>query len=104
MKFRLKELRKKLDLTIVDVYRATGISQTSLAHYEKGGMPLIPPIEKIAQAYNVSPAWLVGWSDDMGNSKLMETYSLEINNSQSPTVQEPHCNCQKKVIRWVKSR
>lgn len=66
MELRIGELRKSLGLTLQGMSVQTGVSINSLHQYERGQIPTILQIEKIAGACGVSPAWLVGWSDERG--------------------------------------
>ncbi|CQR24593.1 prophage LambdaSa2, Cro/CI family transcriptional regulator [Streptococcus varani] len=72
MKLRLEELRNKLGLSRRDVHEATGITLNTIGYYEKGGIPSIGNIEKIASAYNVNPAWLTGWINDTNQSQPLK--------------------------------
>ncbi len=62
---RLKNLRKKVGLTQVDVAGKLGISQQAYASWERGvKKPTQENLVKIAQVLNVSVDYLVGNSDE----------------------------------------
>lgn len=63
MELRIKELRQQLGITRVQMSRVTGIHLNTLDSYDKGTTPSLKTIERIAEAYGVNPAWLIGWSD-----------------------------------------
>ena len=73
---RLKNLRKKVGLTQVDVAGKLGISQQAYASWERGvKKPTQENLVKIAQILNVSVDYLVGnteeKSDDLDNIELL---------------------------------
>lgn len=62
---RLKDLRKQVGLTQVDVAEKLGISQPAYASWERGvKKPTQENLVKIAQVLNVSVDYLVGNSDE----------------------------------------
>ena len=73
---RLKNLRKKVGLTQVDVAGKLGISQQAYASWERGvKKPTQDNLVKIAQILNVSVDYLVGTSqetsDELDNIELL---------------------------------
>lgn len=62
---RIKYLRNKNDATLEVVGKAIGVSRQTLQRYESGVIGNIPSdkIEKLAEIFNVSPAYLMGWED-----------------------------------------
>ena len=73
---RLKNLRKKVGLTQVDVAGKLGISQQAYASWERGiKKPTQENLVKIAQVLNVSVDYLVGNSeertDELDNIELL---------------------------------
>ena len=62
---RLKELRKKQNLTLEEVAERLGTSKQTIHRYENGIISNIPhdKIEKLAEVLMVSPSALMGWSD-----------------------------------------
>ena len=62
---RLKELRKKVNFTQVEIAEKLGISQPAYASWERGvKKPTQENLVKIAQVLNVSVDYLVGNSED----------------------------------------
>lgn len=77
MKLRVKELRKSLGLTQNEFAKRANVTQTLINSYEKDGRnPTLLKIEQIAEAYNVSPSWLVGW-DQIDNIPVSKTVVKE---------------------------
>ncbi|MCY7036806.1 helix-turn-helix domain-containing protein [Streptococcus salivarius] len=73
---RLKDLRKQVGLTQVDVAEKLGISQPAYASWERGvKKPTQENLVKIAQILNVSVDYLVGNSeeitDELDNIELL---------------------------------
>jgi transcriptional regulator with XRE-family HTH domain len=73
---RLKNLRKKVGLTQVDIAGKLGISQQAYASWERGvKKPTQENLVKIAQTLNVSVDYLVGNSegktDELDNIELL---------------------------------
>ncbi|WP_455443738.1 helix-turn-helix domain-containing protein [Streptococcus salivarius] len=73
---RLKDLRKQIGLTQVDVSEKLGISQPAYASWERGvKKPTQENLVKIAQILNVSVDYLVGNSeekaDELDNIELL---------------------------------
>ena len=73
---RLKNLRKKVGLTQVDVAGKLGVSQQAYASWERGvKKPTQDNLVKIAQILNVSVDYLVGTSqetsDELDNIELL---------------------------------
>lgn len=64
MELRLKQLRAELGITRAQMSFDTGISKRTLETYDHGTSPSIKNIGRIAEVYEVNPAWLVGWSDE----------------------------------------
>lgn len=62
---RLKELRLERGLTLNDISRYLQISADGLAKYERGiREPKLETWEKLAQYFNVTPQYLVGWANE----------------------------------------
>ncbi|UQD52341.1 XRE family transcriptional regulator [Bacillus methanolicus] len=65
LKDRLRELRKKHKLTQKDVAEILGISESAYGYYEQGrNEPSITTIKLLAKKYNVSPAYILGETDN----------------------------------------
>ena len=63
---RIKSLRKTYNMTLEDVASYIGISRQTVFRYETGEVTNIPSdkIEAIARLFSVSPAYLMGWTED----------------------------------------
>lgn len=64
---RIKSLRIKQNKTLLEVAEYVGVREATLQRYESGEIKNIPheKIVLIAQCLNCSPAYLMGWSDDI---------------------------------------
>lgn len=60
--------RKELNLTLEDVARRVGVSRGTVQRWEKGVLqnPGRDKIAALAAALQVSPEYLLGWTDDPG--------------------------------------
>ncbi|TWT12062.1 helix-turn-helix domain-containing protein [Streptococcus sp. sy004] len=96
MELRIRELRQQLGITVRQMSVTTGISIRSLEAYHQGTTPSIHTIEKIAKTYNVNPAWLVGWSDNLDVAE--EPAYIEVDKGRLP----PYWNNDNdgKLISW----
>lgn len=64
---RIKEARKSRGLTLAELGNKIGLSESNTQRYESGRISSVSVelINKIAKALNVSPAFLMGWEDDI---------------------------------------
>ena len=77
MKLRVRELRKSLGLTQNEFAKRANVTQPLIKSYEKDGRnPSLLKIEQIAEAYNVSPSWLVGW-DHIDNIPVFREVAIK---------------------------
>ncbi|MCM1365575.1 MAG: helix-turn-helix domain-containing protein [Faecalibacterium sp.] len=62
---RLKSSIEKSGFTYVELEEKTGIAKSSIQRYATGSTKKIPidAIQLIADAVNVSAAWIMGWSE-----------------------------------------
>jgi len=60
---RIKELRARLDLSMEQLAKRSGISLSSISRWENGTTPTIKlsSIDAIAHAVGVNPFWLMGF-------------------------------------------
>lgn len=64
-KNRIKEIRKKLGLTLVQLSELTGVPRATLSRYENGkSEPKREMWDKLAKILNVTPSYLIGYSAD----------------------------------------
>ena len=63
---RIKTLREQHRMTLEDVAEHLNIGRSTVFRYENGTVTNIPSdkIELLSELFNVSPAYLMGWSDD----------------------------------------
>ena len=76
IKERLKELRKEKDLFQKDVAKLLNITKTGYASYEQGLCN--PPVESImilADFYNVSTDYILGFTDIKYNQDELDFYN-----------------------------
>ena len=61
----IRMLREEKQMTLEDVAKQIGVSRATIFKYEKGAIENIPndKIEALAKLFNVSKAFLKGWSD-----------------------------------------
>lgn len=68
LKENLRNLRIMNNLTLDEVAHKVGVTKPTLQRYESGVISNVPPsdkIEKLAEVYNTTPAYLMGWSNEM---------------------------------------
>ncbi|WP_353990056.1 helix-turn-helix transcriptional regulator [Pediococcus argentinicus] len=81
MKNRIKELRKLQGLTQLHLSAKTGsvVSPDLLSKYERGDRePNLKTWELLAKALNCSPAYLVGWEDNLNNELAHSIKNIRI--------------------------
>lgn len=61
---RIKKIRLEKNLTLEEIAKKIGVSKATVQRYESGVIANIPQenIEKIAEAMDISPSYLMGWS------------------------------------------
>lgn len=66
---RLKQTRLRRGKTLAEVAERLGKTEATVQRYESGNIKNLKAdtIEELAQVYNVSPAYLMGWLDDQTN-------------------------------------
>lgn len=63
---RIKELIDRLEISQTEFCRIAGINKSALSNYLNGDrLPRQDQISKIADAFNVNPAWLMGYDVPM---------------------------------------
>ena len=75
---RIKELRMIADMSQEELGRRVGVQRAAIQKYEKGTVENVPikTIENIAKVFNVSPTYLVGWTEEVYNELSMEVKIL----------------------------
>lgn len=67
MKNRIRECRKAAGMTIRELADLSGVSPDAVVKREGGKRNIsVTTAECLASALHVSPAYLVGWSDEKG--------------------------------------
>ena len=67
MKNRIRECRKAAGMSQAELGNIVGLGDNTIARYELGlREPTLEVWECLASALQVSPAYLVGWSDEKG--------------------------------------
>ena len=66
---RIKELRLLSEMSQEELGRRVGVQRAAINKYEKGTVTNIPiqTIERMAQVFDVSPAYIVGWNNQEAN-------------------------------------
>ena len=63
---RLKEIMQIFNVTQAEICRRTGISEAAMSQYISGvRLPKQDKLAKISKAFNISPAWLMGYDVDL---------------------------------------
>ena len=79
---RIKELRKEKDMTQEELAHKLGYkSKSSVAHIENGRDIPRTMVVQLAEALNTTPAYLMGWDNDMHTTK-----SAPISNDRSAVI------------------
>ena len=84
---RLKASRLKAKISLTEAGKITGVSRQTLYKYENGVITNIPSdkIEALASAYDVTPAYIMGWTDDINDgyytNKEVAKYAEELRNN-----------------------
>lgn len=88
---KIKELRKENNLTVAELAKELGISQSMLTNYENGnGTPRDDSIwEKLAQIFEVSKSHVMGLTTDIEVVNKKERLRLVVDMSQ-PVSMQPH--------------
>jgi repressor LexA len=68
---RMKRIREEKNLTLEEIGQKVGLTKATLSRYESGEIGNIPlgRVQDIANMLNVSPEWLIGWSDERYNDE-----------------------------------
>ena len=76
---RIKELRTIADMSQEELGRRVGVQRAAINKYEKGTVTNIPlaTIEKIANVFDVSPTYIVGWDERPSNPLSAEVKVLQ---------------------------
>ena len=76
---KIKELRMLSGMSQEELGRRIGVQRAAINKYEKGTVTNIPlhTIEHIASVFDVSPTYIVGWSENGGNPLAAEVKVIQ---------------------------
>ena len=75
---RIKLRRQELGLTVEELAKIIGMSRATLYRYENGSIDNVNvhKLQPIAQALLTTPAYLMGWSDEILNQEKTSVQKL----------------------------
>ena len=84
---RIKELRESKHITQTELADMIGTTKQNVYKYENGLITNIPSdkIELMAETFDVSPAYIMGWIDSTKNAPIISDRSAVINRINSLT-------------------
>lgn len=64
---RIKQRRKELDMTVEELAKRLGKNRATVYRYENGEIENLPTpiLEPIAKALSTTPAYLLGWEENL---------------------------------------
>lgn len=76
---RIKELRTLAGLSQEELGRRVGVQRAAINKYEVGSVTNIPiaTIEKLASVFDVSPTYIVGWTEGSSNPLSAEVKVIQ---------------------------
>ena len=76
---KIRELRLLAGMSQEELGKRVGVQRAAINKYEKGIVENIPlhTIEKMAQIFDVSPTYIVGWNDDNTNPLAVEVKVIQ---------------------------
>lgn len=76
---KIRYLRQLTAMSQEELGRRVGVQRAAINKYEKGSVTNIPiaTIEKIAEVFDVSPSYIVGWNGDESNPLAAEIKVLQ---------------------------
>lgn len=89
---RIHEARISKGLTLEQLGKMIGLGKSAINKYEKGIVTNIPPdrIEALAAALDVTPGYLMGWTDTPGQMDIWEA-----SGERSPNTAEQYAESMK---------
>ncbi|MBQ6555622.1 MAG: helix-turn-helix transcriptional regulator [Firmicutes bacterium] len=86
MSNRIKNLREAFSLTQEQLGDMLGVRKAAVAKYESGAVENLKrgTIEKMAEIFNVTPSFVMGWSDNPQELKPDEVRLLELFGQLNP--------------------
>ena len=76
---QIKYLRLLANMSQDELGRRVGVQRAAINKYEKGTVTNIPiaTIERMAEVFDVSPTYIVGWTEDKSNPLAAEVKVLQ---------------------------
>lgn len=76
---RIKELRTLSGMSQEELGRRIGVQRAAINKYEKGSVTNIPivAVEKIANVFDVSPSYILGWDKPKANELALEVKVIQ---------------------------
>ena len=86
---KIKELRKEKNITVAELAKELGISQSMLTNYENGnGTPRDESIwEKLSQLFGVSKSHVMGLTTDIETANKVKPLKVVVDMSQPVSIQ-----------------
>lgn len=86
---KIKELRKERNITVAELAKELGISQSMLTNYENGnGTPRDESIwEKLSQIFGVSKSHVMGLTTDIETANKQKPLKVVVDMSQPVSIQ-----------------
>lgn len=77
---RLKELRIKKGISADELGRLIGKNRATIYRYEDGSIDTIPigTVKRLAEIFEVSPAYLIGYTDNPVSSETQEKFNKAV--------------------------
>lgn len=92
---RIKKRREEMSLTLEEVGKYVGVSRATIQRYESGTITSIPSdrIESLSKILKVTPAYLMGWEENITEPEFDDDMVVLARNAKSLTQD------QKKLIK-----
>jgi transcriptional regulator with XRE-family HTH domain len=76
---RIKELRTLAGMSQEELGRRIGVQRAAVNKYEKGSVTNIPiaAVEKIANVFEVSPSYILGWKEAKSSELALEVKVIQ---------------------------
>lgn len=102
---RLRELRKKKNVTLDNVATKTGINISTISNYENGySFPKFDKLKKLSLFYGVTPSYIMGLNDEetYGFRDITDTKISSFNVFvESKEYNSLYFECKKQIINYL---
>ena len=90
---KIKKLRKEKKLSLEDLAEAVGTSRQTIHRYENGAITNIPSekVEAMARALGTTPAFLMGWEDEIPSFNIESAKMDKIATKRLPMLGNVAC-------------